>query len=66
MSGFGADGKIEQFTGSEHGMHDHGELARDRDGGSFEADLLLELEASDAQSAIDRGPRQDHDCRFIQ
>ena len=47
-------------------MHDHGELARDRDGGSFKADFLLEFQAPNTQRAVRRGASEDHDCRFVQ
>lgn len=40
MSGFSIDGRLEEFAGLEHGMHDHGKLARDRHGSSLEPDLL--------------------------
>jgi len=58
MSGLGSDRTVEQFTCTKHGVHDHGELARDRDGRALEADLLLEFQAPDTQRAVCRGARQ--------
>ena len=66
MSGLGGDRRVKQFTRAEHGMHDHGELARDRDGRALEADLFLEFEAPGPQRAVRRGAREDHDCRLVQ
>lgn len=34
---------IKQFTGSQHGVHDDGKLAGDRDRRTFEADPLAKL-----------------------
>lgn len=36
--------RIEELAGLEHRMHDHGQFARDSDGGSFEAEPLPESE----------------------
>ena len=47
-------------------MHYDSELARDRDCGSLEADLLSELEAPGPERTVRRGAREYHDCRFIQ
>ena len=43
ISGLGSDRAVEQFTGLQHGMHDHGELARDRDGGPLKLTFSLSL-----------------------
>ena len=66
MSGYGSDRRLEQFTSSKHGTHDHGKLARDRNGGSLEADPFPELQPLGPQRAVCHGARQNHGCRFIQ
>src|SRR3546814_8206349 len=45
---------VEQFTGTEHRVHDDGELAGNGNGGSFEADLFAQFHAPIAQIAVDR------------
>lgn len=46
-------------------MHYDSELARDRNCGSLEADLLPELETPGPERSVSRGAREYHDCRFI-
>ena len=47
-------------------MHDHGEFARNGNGGALEADLLLEFQAPNAQRAVRSRSRQDHDGGFVE
>ena len=53
-SGLGGWGPVEQFSRPQHGVHDHGELARDGDGGAFEADLFPELQTQSRRSLSTR------------
>jgi hypothetical protein len=65
LSGLDSVRSVEQLTCPEHGVHDHCELPRDRDGGSLEADFLLELQTPGSQRAVCCGTREDYYGRFI-
>lgn len=56
---------VEQFTGTEHRVHDDGELAGNGNGRSFEADLFAQFHAPAAQIAVSLAACRDHHRAFI-
>lgn len=65
VSGHGAGCPVEQLAGFQHRVHDDGQLARNGDGRTLEADPLSQLQPPGAQLAFGIGARQDHGCCFI-
>src|SRR4051812_1819513 len=57
--------RIEGRSRLQHRVHDHRQLARDRDRGPLEADLLLQLEAPAPQRAVRAGAGQDRGRRLV-
>src|ERR1700730_9405948 len=56
---------IEVLSGLPHDMEHHCELARQRYGGAFEAETLLERQSPGAQRAATAHPAQDHGCGLV-
>src|SRR3954468_263590 len=57
--------RVEGRSRLQHRVHDHRQLARDRDRGALEADLLLQLEAPAPQRAVRAGAGQDRGRRLV-
>jgi len=55
----GGSGPIEQLAGSQHGMHDDGQFARNGNGGPLEAEPLAKLQPPCSQVAIGVNAGQD-------
>src|SRR3954453_13156641 len=57
--------RVEGRSRLQHRVHDHRQLARDRDRGALEADLLPQLEAPAPQGAVRAGAGQDRGRRLV-
>ena len=57
---------VEELAGPQRGVHDDGEFPGHRNGGTLEADPLLELEPPCPERALGRGPGQDDGCGLVE
>ena len=54
------------LAGLQHGVHDDGQLARDRHGGALEAEPLAQLQSPGSQVAVHLATRQENGRRLLE